>query len=187
MDASPNNRNETMTDAHPPDPKLVRDLMSVGVETCSPSTSIVDLAQLMLDKAEEGVIVLDDRGHAAGVVTWDSLIRAYVTGDFEGLCAIDVMFDDVPQLPPDIPLTAAAQIMLDRGVRVAFMTHHAGGIVYPAAVLTFRHFLRHIAVKDPGDLHDLGIRAKRESPIATFLRRRDEARLRTRQDGPPGR
>jgi CBS domain-containing protein len=171
-----------MADARPPDPKLVRDLMSVGVETCSPDATVVDLAQLMLNKNKEGVVVLDNQGHAVGAVTWDCLVNAYATGDYAGLCAADIMLDDVPQIPPDIPLTAAAQIMLDRGVRVAFMTHHAGGVVYPAAVLTFHHLLRHMAVSDPGELRDLGIQADREPPLATFRRRRDEARLKTRRD-----
>jgi predicted transcriptional regulator len=136
----------------------------------------------MLEENEEGVVVLDSQGHAVGVVTWDSLINAYASGDYADLTAADIMLDDVPQLPPDIPLSAAAQLMLDQRVRVAYMTHHAGGIVYPAAVLTFRHLLRHMTVQDPADLSDLGIRAERESPLSTFLRRRNEARLRVGRD-----
>jgi hypothetical protein len=81
----------------------------------------------------------------------------------------------VPTVPPDVPLTAAAQIMLDMNVRAVYMTHHAGGIEYPAAWLTYTHLLRHL-VGD--DLADLGIRADRESPLDTFLRRREEARKR---------
>ena len=150
--------------------------MSVGVLTCSPDTSIVDLTQLMLEKEQEGAVVLDDQGHAAGVVSRDESGRAYATGRICGLTAEDVMHDGVPQVPPDIPLTAAAQIMQDQGVRVVFMMHHAGGIEYPAAMLSYTHLLRHLAVEDGADLADLGIEADRESPLETFIRRRDEAR-----------
>lgn len=71
-------------------------------------------------------------------------------------------------VPPDIPLTAAAQMMRDRGVRVLFMMHHAGGIEYPAAMLTASHLMRHIAMIDEEDLRDLGIHAAGKSPVELF-------------------
>ena len=39
--------------------KLVRDLMTVGVPTCPPTTPLVDLTRLMLEKNWEAVVVLD--------------------------------------------------------------------------------------------------------------------------------
>ena len=156
-------------------PKLVRDLMSVGVPTCALDDLVVELAHWFLEKNIEGAVVLDEHGHGAGVVTHDELIKAYADGDYEQLTAQDVMRTDVPTMPPDIPLTAAAQIMQDMGVRVVYMTHHAGGIEYPAAYLTYKHLLRHLAAQDEEELKDLGIKAEREAPLETFFRRRDEA------------
>jgi hypothetical protein len=72
--------------------------------------------------------------------------------------------------------------MLDQGVRMVFMTHHAGGIEYPAAMLSYKHLLRHLAIESEDDLKDLGIKAERESPLETFIRRRDEARRRAGLD-----
>lgn len=167
-----------MAEDKPSSPKLVRDLMSVGVLTCSPDTSIVELTRILLEKELEGAVVLDDQGHAAGVVSRDDLVRAYAEEDYAELTAEDVMQDSVPQVPPDIPLTAAAKIMQDQGVRIVFMMHHAGGIEYPAAMLSYTHLLRHLAAKDGADLADLGIEAARESPLETFIRRRNEARRR---------
>ncbi len=156
-------------------PKLVRDLMSVGVPTCALEDSVVELTRWFLEKEIEGAVVLDENGHGAGVVTHDELVKAYVRGDYRGVTAQDVMRADVPQAPPDIPLTAVAQIMQDMGVRVVFMMHHAGGISYPAAYLTYKHLLRHLAAQEEEELKDLGIKAERESPLETFIRRRDEA------------
>jgi hypothetical protein len=93
------------------------------------------------------------------------------------------MRPDVPAVPPDIPLTAVAQIMQDMGVRVVYMTHHAGGIEYPAAYLTYKHLLRHLAARDEEELKDLGIKAEREAPLETFFRRRDEALRRAKMKG----
>lgn len=163
-------------------PKLVRDLMSVGVLTCSPGTAIVELARVLLERDLEGAVVLDTQGHAIGAITRDDLIRAYSFGEYESLTVEQVMQDGVQQVPPDIPLSAAAQIMQDRGIRIVFLMHHAAGIEYPAAMLSYRHLLRHLAMEDANDLSDLGIKASREAPLDTFIRRRDKA-LRQRDSG----
>ena len=156
-------------------PRLVRDLMSVGVPTCALDDSAVELTRWFLDKDVEGAVVLDENGHGAGVVTQDQLVQAYARGDYEQLTAEDIMEVKLPQVPPDIPLAAAAQIMRDLGVRILYLTHHAGGIEYPAAYITYKHLLRHLGSRDEQELRDLGIKAERESPIESFMRRRDEA------------
>ncbi|HEX7972880.1 MAG TPA: CBS domain-containing protein [Anaerolineales bacterium] len=158
-------------------PQLVRDLMTVGVATCSPETPIVDIARILLDKGLDALVVLDQgEGHALGMVSQDDLARAYTRPDARQLKAEDVMSDGVPQVPPEIPLAAAAQIMRDQGVRALFIMHHAAGIEYPAAVISYRHLLRHLAAQDGEDLRDLGIQAARQSPLDVFIQRREEAR-----------
>lgn len=159
---------------------LVRDLMSVGVATCPPDTLIVEIARLLLDKQLEAIVVLDQEGHAVGVVSQDELVEAYTRDNWRDLTAEAVMCDGVPQVPPDIPLTAAAQIMQDQRVRVLFLMHHAGGIEYPAAALSYRSILRHLAARSDAELQDLGIAAARQPPLETFIQKRDAARQRSR-------
>ena len=137
-----------MNEELPPLPRLVRDLMSVGVPTCALDDSVVELTRWFLEKEIEGAVVLDENGHGAGVVTHDELVKAYARGGYENLTAQDILEANVPQVPPDIPLAVAAQIMQDRGVRVLFLTHHAGGIEYPAAYITYKHLLRHLGARD---------------------------------------
>jgi CBS domain-containing protein len=158
-------------------PRLIRDLMTVGVLTCSPSTPAGDLARLLLEKGAEAVIVLDPTdGNALGMVSQAELVRVCASENAAQLTAEEIMREGVPQVPPDIPLEAAAQIMLDQGLRVLFLMHHAGGIVYPAGVLTFNHLLRMLAARSAEELHDLGIKASRQSPLEAYLQRRDAAR-----------
>jgi len=162
----------------PNPPRLVRDLMTVGVETCPPHTPVVDLARRLLEKGIEEIVILAD-GHALGVVGQAELVRAFAhstLADVKLLKASDVLREGVPQIPPDIPLTAAAEIMFDQGVRTLFLMHHAGGVEYPAAQISYRHYLRAIAAQEDEDLRDLGILAQRQSPLDTFVQRRDEAR-----------
>lgn len=155
---------------------LVRDLMVVGVTTCRPDTPVIDIARLLLAKNLESIVVLDQGGHAVGTVGRDELIRAYSHEDVGQMTAQDIMRDEVPQIPPDIPLAAAAQIMQDLGIRQVFLMHHAEGVDYPAASLAYTQLLRHLAADDQDDLNDLGIKAAREAPLDTFIRRRDKAR-----------
>lgn len=156
-------------------PRLVRDLMTVGVETCTPDTPVVELARIFLDRGVDELVVLSD-GNALGVIGQEDLLRAYARGDFHALKASDVLREGVPQVPPDIPLAAAAGIMLDQGVRTLFLMHHAGGMEYPAAYISCRHYLRYISAQGGEDLRDLGIHAQRNSPLETFIQKRDEAR-----------
>jgi predicted transcriptional regulator len=159
------------------DRKLVRDLMTVGVPTCSPTTLLVDLVRLMLEKNWEAVVVLDgDEGHAIGYVGQDEIVKAYERDDAHALTAEQVMHEGVPEIPPDIPLTAAAQMMLDLHVRAFWMMHNAGGVTYPAAMITYRHLMRHLAAQSEDDLKDMGIAAARQAPLQQFIERRDAAR-----------
>jgi predicted transcriptional regulator len=155
--------------------QLVRDLMTVGVETCSPDTPIVDLARALLDNSGEDLVVLED-GHALGTIGLEQLMQVYAVGDYSALKARDILHEGVPQIPPDIPLTAAAQIMQDKRVKTLFPMHNAGGITYPAAMISYRHFLRHMNAEKDEDLSDLGIHADRKSPVEAFLQRRNAAR-----------
>lgn len=150
---------------------LVRDLMTIGVKTCSQDTPIRELTCLLLDGDLEAVVILDEDGHGAGVVTQDELVRAYAQPDFEALTAADIMCPDVPEVPPDIPLKVAAQLMQDRKVRVFFLMHHGDGIRYPAAVISYKHFLRHLAASDDSELSDLGYASARLIPAARPLNR----------------
>jgi CBS domain-containing protein len=157
-------------------PTLVRDLMTVGVPTCKWDSPIMDIARFLLEKNVEAMCVLDEEGHGIGVVGEQELVSAYGRDNIDELKAEDIMSEGVPELGADIPLTVAAQTMKDRGIRIAYMMHNAGGIIYPAAYISYRHILRHMAARDEGELKDLGLAAERKSPIEQFIERRDEAR-----------
>ena len=158
------------------DQKLVRDLMSVGVPTCKTSTNIVEIAAYILQHNIEEMVVLGTEGEGIGVVGFEELINVYEKENLRSLNAESVMREGVPEIPADISLTLAAKIMQDKKIRVAYLTHNSAGIIYPAAYISYKHIIRHIAAKSDADLVDLGLTAERKSPIETFLARRDEAR-----------
>lgn len=157
-------------------PTLVRDLMTVGVPTCKWDTPVTDVARFLLEHNTEAMCVLDAEGHGIGVVGQDELIKAYAHQDIAALTAEDVMSEGVPEMQADIPLTVAAQIMQDKGIRIAYMMHNSAGIIYPAAYISYRHILRHLAAKDEKELKDLGLAAERKSPLEVFIERQSAAR-----------
>lgn len=150
--------------------------MSVGVPTCKTSTSIVDIARFILEHNVEEMVVLGEEGEGVGIVGYEELVNAYDHDKVDTLTAEEVMHEGVPELPADIPLALAAKMMKDKGIRVAYMTHNSAGIIYPAASISYKHILRHMAARDETELKDLGLAAERKSPIETFIARRDEAR-----------
>ena len=152
--------------------------MTVGVPTCKTTTPIVDIARFILEHHIEEMVVLGNEGEGVGVVGYEELITAYGRDDTESLVADDVMREGIPELPADISITLAAQMMKDKGIRVAYMLHNSAGIIYPAALISYTHILRHLAAKDDSELKDLGLAAERKSPIDQFIERRDEARKR---------
>ena len=156
--------------------KLVRDLMTVGVPTCKHDTPARDIARFLLEHHVEAMCVLDAEGHGIGVVGEQELVSSYGRDNLDELKAEDIMSEGVPELGADIPLTVAAQMMKDRGIRIAYMMHNSAGIIYPAAFISYRHILRHMAARDDTELKDLGLTAERKSPIEVFIERRDEAR-----------
>ena len=162
-------------------PTLVRDLMTVGVLTCNPQSVVPEIAQMLLDHDLDEVIVLDE-GKALGVVGQDELVAAFSRDGYKELTAIEVMREGVAQIPPEIPLSAAAQLMRDQRVRTFFLMHHAAGIEYPAAAISYRHILRLLVAKSPDDLSDLGIRANRVAPLDDFIRRREETKQKNLED-----
>jgi CBS domain-containing protein len=150
--------------------------MTVGVPTCKTSTPVMDVARFLIENNVEEMVVLGEEGEGVGICGYKELVNAYDREDVRELTVEEVMSEGVPELPSDIPLKVAAQLMKDKNIRVAYMNHNSAGIIYPAASISYKHLVRHMAAKDESELKDLGINAERKSPLEVFIERRDEAR-----------
>ena len=156
--------------------KLVRDLMHIGVATCRADTLLVEAVRTLLREDLESLIVLDENSHAVGMLSRREAVAVYGRSgadmrEVRTLAVADVMNPEIPEVPPDIPATAAVQIMLDRGIREIYLMHHGGGASWPAAVLRYRDVLRYLSAESEADVADLGAGAPRPSPIEAFAER----------------
>ena len=148
---------------------LVRDLMHIGVTTCPIDTPLAEAACTLLKKNVETLIVLDESGHAIGRCGRQEVVAAYArTGatihGCKTLTAGDVMRPGIPEIPPDIPATAAAQIMLDQGEREMYLMHRDCGISWPAAVFRLDEILYHLTAESKTDVTAAKTKTLRQSP-----------------------
>ena len=154
--------------------------MRIGVPTCKESDPIEKVAALMLDQAATALIVLDEEADARGWISEARLAQAYLqvaqssaasatSRAGSPLTAADIMDEDVPEVPCDIPLQSAAQLMADMGVDHLFFLHHAAGRAWPASVLSLRDLVRVLA--GPAYIKDQGAAAPRLSPLDLFRQR----------------
>jgi signal-transduction protein with cAMP-binding, CBS, and nucleotidyltransferase domain len=153
--------------------------MRIGVTTCKPEDSIEAVAAQMIDGNCTAVVVLDEDGDSRGWINEQRIANAFLRREAAGedspaLTAADVMDEDVPDGPADIPLTAAIQLMADRGVDHLFFLHHAGGRAWPASLLSLRDVVR--AVAGPDYIQGQGVGAPRPTPMDLFRQRYPRAK-----------
>jgi CBS domain-containing protein len=109
--------------------------MTIGVPVCRDTEACgVVAARLARQNAPaEAIVVLDEDGIACGWLTRDQLCQpdaARLVGE--------VMDEDIPSVPPTIPLEAALEIMHDRGVEFLFLMHDWPGERRPSAVVSLK-------------------------------------------------
>ena len=149
-------------------PLLVRDLMQVGVPTCREDTLLRDAARLLVERNVGALIVLDEDANMVGWIG-EHHVASVAANSVVTMSAGDLMDEHVPEILPDVPAAAAAQLMLDQGLRQMFISHHAAGIKYPAAMITLQDVCRIVAGMEraPG----VGVGAERPSALDLFKHR----------------
>lgn len=125
--------------------RLVRDAMHRGVISCRVDTPLEEIAQRLMEYQINALFVLDQSGKACGVVSQTDLVQAYVQGGWSDLVAEDIMTPDVVTVVPDIPVTAAAQLMLDKDIHRLLIVQ--GGLIpdRPVGVLSMSDIVREMA------------------------------------------
>jgi CBS domain-containing protein len=123
--------------------RMVRDVMTSGVVTCTPETPLHDVASLAVGRHVSAVSVVDDSGRLQGIVSLTDLVRASLRPT-DDMTAESVMTSRVATAVPDIPLDAACQIMLDRGVHQLIILE-APTSLCPVGVLSMEDVVRDLA------------------------------------------
>ena len=129
-------------------PKLVRDVMKRGVPTCQIETLAVEVARRMLALNSDAVVVVNEMGEVEGIISRTDLTRLHDKPYWE-LRAEDVMTPSVFTVVPDIPVDAAAQLMLDNSIHQLVILHARPAPQRPVGMITTRDVIRHMVDSSP--------------------------------------
>jgi CBS domain-containing protein len=94
--------------------QTVRDVMSHGIVTCLPETSLTAAARAMTERRSRSLVVVDERGRAVGVITGNDLLVLY-RSDEQRIVA-ELMTTPVITCAPDLALRDAVDLMLGHEV-----------------------------------------------------------------------
>lgn len=124
--------------------KFVRDLMRRGVITCHTDTPLPEVARRMTENKVTAVVVVDEGGEVCGVISRKDLVKVY-NQDYKNMVAEDVMNPDVVTIIPDIPVEAAALIMLDKNIARLVIVHEKPATQRPVGILSMSDIVRDMA------------------------------------------
>lgn len=124
--------------------KLVRDVMHRKVISCRVDTPLKEAARMLDAENINALVVVDESGDLCGVLSQTDLVKV-CEQDWESLVAEDVMSPDTVTIVPDIPVLAAAELMLDNQIRRVVITQ--GGLAprRPVGVLSMTDIVREMA------------------------------------------
>ena len=116
--------------------KLVCDVMHEGLVSCWGAESLSEVARRLCDDAIHAIFVLDEHGHAKGVVSQTDLADAYVQGEWQELTAAEIMNPDLVTITCDTPLEIAGAIMLNRNIHRLLVIQKEDTINRPVGVIS---------------------------------------------------
>lgn len=127
----------------------VREIMSKGVISCHPYTPIQEVAKLMTDHNISALVVVNDDGTLAGIVSQTDLVNVRVHEEYweqwRGLSAKHIMTREVVTVSPETTLKEAARLMKERGIHRLVVTEEKDGKVYPIGVISMTDIVRAMA------------------------------------------
>jgi CBS domain-containing protein len=107
--------------------KTVADLMHKGIIACRLETPMNEVVRIISDADVHAIVVMDQDNQAVGVISHTDIIRLYGE-DLSQHVAQDVMTGPPLAIGSDAPARAAADLMLERGVRRLLVTETEEGM-----------------------------------------------------------
>src|SRR5260370_23311728 len=115
------------------DARTVEQAMSGQFAFCFPSTSLAQAARMMAqNRVYELPVIVDQR--SLGYVSYLDILQRYVRAQLDGRAA-DLVRTPLPEVRPEVPLSAPVRLLRESGRQVILVTTPAG---IPVRALTAR-------------------------------------------------
>ncbi|MBC7224255.1 MAG: CBS domain-containing protein, partial [Anaerolineae bacterium] len=106
------------------------------------------VARQMLRANADAVVVVNEMGEVSGIISRTDIVRQHHNKYWE-MKAEDIMTPTVYTIVPDIPVNAAAQLMLDNQVHQLVILHARPAPQRPVGILTMRDIIRYMVESAP--------------------------------------
>ena len=127
--------------------KRVRDLMTRGVITVDFQAPVTEVIEALVKNDVTGVVAVDAKGEAMGVVSSIDIIRALTNGageDITALRAEDIMTPIVATVQPAKYLREAAQLMTEKNVHRLIIVSPNRGCKRPVGVISATDIIKEL-------------------------------------------
>lgn len=125
--------------------KTVGDWMHRGVISCSPETSVEEVAHTMDTHDVSALVVVNELGEADGVISRTDLVNARFVQPYlkhwRGMTAAHLMTKPVISVTPDTSIAAAARLMHERNIHRLVVRENSR----PVGILSVTDLSRHAA------------------------------------------
>ena len=127
--------------------KMIRDVMTRGVETVSPNTPVKEITERMASQHLSGVAVIGVQGDMLGFISEMDIVKVLHKPDLKQLTAEDVMSSLLIAIAPDATLGRAAKIMGEEHIhRLLILSEKGvGASQRPVGILSTSDIVREVA------------------------------------------
>jgi CBS domain-containing protein len=123
-----------------------------GVFSCQKTDTLCAVAERMVAEDISAVVVVDEAGFLAGIITRTDLLRAAVRFDeWESLPVTDYMVSEVVTVPTSAKLTQVAALLLERHIHRVVVVEAEGERMRPLSVISAGDLIYHLVKNAPAE------------------------------------
>jgi CBS domain-containing protein len=116
-----------------------------GITFCRPETTMRDVAAKMTEEDISCLVVEDEEGYLAGIISRTDVLRAALArDDWRRTTCAEWMTRDVVTVPPDALLHEAAELMQRHNIHRVVVAEPAGERLRPLAVISSGDIVYHL-------------------------------------------
>lgn len=125
--------------------RTVLEAKRYGIHSCQPSDSLLQAAQKILERDISALVVVDEKGGLAGIISRTDLLKACMEDEGWSTKSVKAyMSTDVVTVTPQTLLREVAKLLLENHIHRVVVVREEDGLQIPVAVLSDGDFIYHM-------------------------------------------